>query len=194
MTTYNYDNIPTIFINGVNLTQLYQILRRTFNKFQNINISGDNMKINTTSELTNDEMTTMNNIFNTHIPIHINDISNDILEPNIIYPKINSYGYTRIATSRFPGSREQFIDKMIIKAYVDKGRSYNIRLQNYDNGEIIYESENLMNTTLQTIEITSNNFTNIPITDCYVNILAKLNGDSYEKHVYIEYVAIYIST
>lgn len=173
--------------------QFRRILKKNIVKFVSVYEIHDIVRIMVTEELTVGELVILNNVIAAYVYTDEIDIENDtlVIEPSVIYPETSSNGYTRISTFRFPGSKYQTISKFVVKGWVSNGRSYNVKLQNYNTGEKIYESGNLSNNVLSTMEITSG-FINIPDTEAYVNVLVKMNGLIATKKVYMEYVGVHL--
>lgn len=190
--TYTYDK--TIYFNGgLNTNQLHLMMRAGIPKYESLYSDGIVLYVTTSEELITEELDELNALIASYVYSEDSYLeeSRYFIEPSVIYPIVNSNGYKRISTFRFPGSKYQIIAKVVLKSYVDIGRSYNIKLQNYDTGAVIYESTNLTNTSLDTSTFTTG-FTNIPASEKYVNVLVKLNGANTSKNVYVEYVGIHL--
>jgi hypothetical protein len=182
MSQYQY-SLSTYFPGGYNTSQLFLLIREELPlKIISVYTNDDSMYIVTSSELTGGELSTLDGIISAYVYSEESYEENDqyIIEPAIIYPATATNGYTRIATFRWPGSTYQTLIKLVLKSWVDSGRTYNIKLQNYDTGAIIYESANMSNTSLVTNVFTTG-FANIPTSQQYINLLVKMNGATSSK-------------
>ena len=191
---FQYEYVKSVsFINGINVDQFKRKLKKNIVKFVSLYEANDMVYILVTEELDEGELAMLNGIIDATVYTDEVDIENEthVIEPSIIYPVTSSNGYTRISTFRYPGSKYQTISKFVVKGWVSNGRTYNVKMQNYNTGDTIYESGILSNAVLNTMEITSG-FSNIPETGEYVNVLVKMNGSVSGKKVYIEYVGVHL--
>lgn len=158
-----------------------QIATRT-----NTEVIGDMIALTFSSELSESEMTIVNNIFQTR--------DNPVIRGDkiiTIYPMINIKATTYQIFSRFP-FRNWKITNIEVSGFMDPTiMSYTVRVYDPTNDQILAQ-KTLTNTVASVSDIGT--ISNLPNGNVELEIQAKITGGQTGKYVYIESVIIYYTT
>jgi len=195
MTTYSYIySLSNNFDGQVKLDQLHQ-------EIENIGITGANfIGITQTSneiaviydnELNIDEQIVLDDAIANHIPDN-SPPRNNFINYSPTIAKVQSTSYTKVGSIFLDNSKLEitYIDVVAFKG--NNQASYNIRIYDTINDNVIVESTNLTNTESSIINL--GNLSNIPSTSTVYEIQAKLSaltGSPASRHVTIDQVLFY---
>lgn len=190
MTDYrlNY-SVSSDFGGSINLSQFHQEIddeSGITTAFIGLTKDGDDIEIIFEEEPSSGEQTIITSLISSHVP--------DFSKPRInffpVFPesrKTKNSNYTTIATFEYPGS-----NKIGIINYIDvfskckkNGETYDIRVINYENSDVLVESTGLNNTDYQTIDLGA--ITNIPSTKSILEIQMR----SSKHDCYLQQALIY---
>jgi len=156
----------------------------------NVNTSGDVVKLTFDATLTGEEQTTLNTIVSNHVPVISINYRNNLtaftgktIIKSSTYELFASYLYAGINSLR------DSIKKIEILSYKDSSMaSYNIQCVNSTNNQILFTSTNNTNDVMEIITIT--NINNVPTNAAILEFSAKRNGGNSDSKIYIHNIVL----
>lgn len=193
MSYYIYDKSPSSgnFPNGFELTFFRRNVERALDKVEDMRVKGDEVTIYTSSALTTQEESDLDDLVTGFVPGTTPD-SDMIMELAINNTRTKNTGYSRITSTNYPGDQYLKLDRIIVRTWIStkRGETYNIRFANIDTGDVISEITGLANSTEQTFEFTGSSIANVPTTNANIELTV---ASPSKKWVYTEHAALYLS-
>lgn len=144
----------------------------------------------TIESITGGQQTELDDLVTNHTP----DTSKARIQNFVIFPKRNSIKttkYTLAHAFEYLGSDAiGVIDYIDLMAYVDStSNTYDVRIVNSENGQILVENTDLSNNSLEVIDLGT--ISNIPTAKTTLELQVKRNGSSGNKTIELEQLIIY---
>ena len=193
MATYNY-SLSTDFSGSINEGQFHSEIANEVGittTFYGITTIEDTIEVLFASSLSGGEETILNGLVSSHVPTYI--------KPHEIFftiqsriSEITNTTYSRLITFKYDGSDNiGDIDYVEIICWKDSNvTSYDIRLVNRQNSDVIAEATGLTNNTLDINDLGT--ISNIPTESTILELQGRrVGGSGNNKNVYIESANIY---